>query len=860
MNYFKPFFRFFINSGLLFFILISVGIFLLVFSGLHNYFYGSYLQEKSQEEDKLDFDFLSKSTGEPNSHRRLEIVERLFYPQIARIFKNPMATEIEKNWLLPEKTCLYIVRRGKVQKRIGFNPEKLFPAGWESHFFLGLHNGGSVFESKSGYFYPRPIKYDNFMLFSDSFRPLQIAGERLIFYFTSEGNYTFFFIMHSSVVSNAELLSVLNKKNMAGEQENNYSFYLDNSGFFLLLLAVIAGFFQSRESFFRRLLWICIVLFGISDFFFCEWFTGYVAGQKTVLEKKFRDDFQLLLRHLEDGFTIFLQQESRKIVNLYRRESDLSSGLWPGDLFRLQADMHGIKNILPQNKDWVLTGMARFTLPDIISNHPALLNGDRDYDRRELERAFESPEMEKVREIVNIRYSGGGGAAGAFRKDLSEQLHYYPLFEGGYYWLWIYDDKSDNPGVFMAAYESIDLLFSYLNQVLTDMESEAVITGDLLRFRLLSREKFGKKRVWSSTHEDCPLREHREIFGCLAGQLLRNVGIELHDQDWLAIAGDSELLQNYFVGLVPVAEQYAPLKKLWLLFWLVQVIFILLMQITFFLLHKVLLRPLRALFSGFQELLTGNYGVNIPGNTADERGICLQSFNFMAGELREREKLLPFVADQVLRLFSSEDGSFSDCVQGQACVLFSDIRSFTTISEQHEPEKIVEMLNEYFTLWQSVVEKYDGIIERFIGDAVVVIFFRRFSENYATDAVNAAYDLMQELKVFNRQREISGLFTINNGIGIACGEIGFSVLGNEKRRHFFAMGEPVKKAEELEAGTKRAEFTRIFVDRSVIENCADVNFEFVEVAKEMKSEAAGENKLSGISAGIFELSRVKHVH
>jgi class 3 adenylate cyclase len=853
-----------------------VGVVILVFSGFHNYIYGSYIRDNYLETDKTDVEFLSKPVHEPNSQRRLEIIGRIFYPQIARFLKNPTDKRAEKGWSLPEKSCLYIVRRGRVQKRIGFNPEKLLPPDWESHFFLGLYNGGSVFESKSGYFYPRPIKYDNFMQFSDSFRPLHIAGERLVFYFTTEGNYTFFFILHSSTVSNADLLPFLKQNDNTDWLENNYNFYLQSMGLFLIFLAFMVGFFQSRESFFRRLLCVCIVLFGISDFFFCKWFTGYVDGQKTALEKKFRDDFQLLLNSFEEGFNDFLKQEAGKIVDLYFRENDLSSERWSSKLFRLQADMDGIKKFLPSNNDWALAGIAGLILPDIISNHPLLLEGVRSYNREELEQAFDSPEVNKIRSLVKVSYSGGGEKAGGYRKDLSGQFYFYPLFEGGYYWLWIYDENRENPGVFLAIYESSELIFSYLNQVLGDMETGVVITDDLRHFRLLSREHFGLKRVASSAHADCPMRERREIFGVLAGQILRQVCFELNGYDWFGIAGESELLQNYLAGLMPAAELYAPLKKLWWQFWLVQLFFILLMQFTFFLLHKVLLKPLSALFSGFQDLLNGNYEVNIPGGMADERGVCLQSFNFMAGELREREKLLPFVADQVLRLFSVEDGGFSDCVQGQACVLFSDIRSFTTISEQHEPEKVVEMLNDYFTIWQSVVEKYDGIIERFIGDAVVVIFFRRFSENYVSDAVNAAYDLMRELKVFNRQREISGLFTINNGIGIACGEIGFSVLGNEKRRHFFAMGEPVKKAEELEASTKIAEFTRIFVDQSVIEKCACNDFKFVEVAVEKRLEVAGksemelvqklekerevEDKLSDVSTKIFELIRVKHVH
>ena len=117
----------------------------------------------------------------------------------------------------------------------------------------------------------------------------------------------------------------------------------------------------------------------------------------------------------------------------------------------------------------------------------------------------------------------------------------------------------------------------------------------------------------------------------------------------------------------------------------------------------------------------------------------------MVFKLREKAELSSFVAENILSLMSDENGGLKDQVEGNAAVLFSDIRSFTTISETHDALEVVEMLNEYFEIWQKAVQKRGGVIERFIGDAVVVIFFEQFSNQYHQDAVQCALDVMEKM-------------------------------------------------------------------------------------------------------------------
>ena len=152
-----------------------------------------------------------------------------------------------------------------------------------------------------------------------------------------------------------------------------------------------------------------------------------------------------------------------------------------------------------------------------------------------------------------------------------------------------------------------------------------------------------------------------------------------------------------------------------------------------------------------------------------------------------------------MALFRDEEGTLQREITDEAVVLFSDIRSFTTLSEQQSPEEVVEMLNQYFEIWSETVDQYGGIIERFIGDAIQVIFFESRVKNTHQTAIECAIKVREKIISWNYERKRAGLFEVRNGIGIASGSIRFTILGNKFKRHFVSQGKPVLHAEELEA-------------------------------------------------------------
>ena len=136
-------------------------------------------------------------------------------------------------------------------------------------------------------------------------------------------------------------------------------------------------------------------------------------------------------------------------------------------------------------------------------------------------------------------------------------------------------------------------------------------------------------------------------------------------------------------------------------------------------------------------------------------------------------------------------------------VLFSDIRGFTSMSEQMSAQEVSEILNEYFTEMEPIITKYNGIINKFIGDAVMAIFGEPIQDkNHAQNAVRCAYEMLNKVKELQKKWAQEGKPRIEIGIGINTGEVFVGNIGSINRMEYTVIGDTVNLASRLESYNK----------------------------------------------------------
>ncbi len=226
-------------------------------------------------------------------------------------------------------------------------------------------------------------------------------------------------------------------------------------------------------------------------------------------------------------------------------------------------------------------------------------------------------------------------------------------------------------------------------------------------------------------------------------------------------------------------------------------------------LSRLILNPLKNLTEASKRIQKGDYKSRVGIVTSDELGELADSFNDMADSLAEKEFMRdtfgkvvdPEVRDYLMS--GAGRASLGETLGGETrevTVLFCDIRSFTAMSEKMAAAEVVSLLNRYFTALGQCITAHHGIINKYIGDAIMAIFGAPVaSQNSAEDAFLAAMDMRKALVQVNKEFKEDGLPELKFGIGIHTGPVFAGTIGAENRMEYTVIGDTVNTASRLES-------------------------------------------------------------
>src|SRR5205823_14433933 len=168
---------------------------------------------------------------------------------------------------------------------------------------------------------------------------------------------------------------------------------------------------------------------------------------------------------------------------------------------------------------------------------------------------------------------------------------------------------------------------------------------------------------------------------------------------------------------------------------------------------------------------------------------------------RTRGTLERYVSPQLVRYVMDNLDSFRfDGQKRKLTVFFSDVRSFTTLTEKSDPVRLLKQLNQYLEAMTDIIFRYDGIVDKFIGDGIMAHWgaFTPDRPN-ALLASQAALDMMTTLAELNKRWEAEDFPPLDIGVGINTAEVIFGNVGAGKKLDFTCIGDGVNRAARLES-------------------------------------------------------------
>ncbi len=183
-------------------------------------------------------------------------------------------------------------------------------------------------------------------------------------------------------------------------------------------------------------------------------------------------------------------------------------------------------------------------------------------------------------------------------------------------------------------------------------------------------------------------------------------------------------------------------------------------------------------------------------------------------------------------------------------ILFADLRGFTRVTQEIEPEAVCEMLNTYLSRMVQCVEKYDGTVDKFIGDEIMAVFGAPLhQEDHALRALLCAVAMIESHQAWQRERENVGLKAPAVGIGIVTGEVIVGNIGTEKQMDYTVLGHPVNLAARLCGAAEGLEILTVAETHKSAQKALKQGVDFKNMPH-LKFEPKGKLELKNVKAPV----------
>ena len=289
--------------------------------------------------------------------------------------------------------------------------------------------------------------------------------------------------------------------------------------------------------------------------------------------------------------------------------------------------------------------------------------------------------------------------------------------------------------------------------------------------------------------------------------------LDLPDDRYVTLYKFQEMLGESPVTLVlqrPLAPELAPARDLESALLLTSLVSLAAATILALLISRGVSEPVVALVGHTARIARGDYSVRNTSYRSDELGRLSEAFDHMARGLAERDlvrdlldkNVSPEVAAQLLR-----DGSALGGEEREVTILFCDLRGFTTMSETLAPRDLLALLNRYLDRMSAEIEREGGVIDKFIGDAIMALFGAPVAQGDAADrALAAALAMERALATLNTELVAEGKPPLAFGVGINTARIVAGNIGSHRRLNYSVIGDGVNVASRLQSLTRTPEY------------------------------------------------------